>query len=529
MIQLNTAQKVIAKVWTHQIVCIEDEAANAVNWIIWFANQIYRHDQKPFYTYNMAEGMRRFGEVGDPSSASRVKLGFAETDIFDKPELGVDPVTYYLDQFVKFKDDGIFVFQDLHKSIVDPRTGTYDPLIVSYLRTIASDSEIDTHYTKRLIFLGQKIELPDELIRLIPIVNFPLPNLRTREAAVSQSILTSGTIENIDKNLIAEAASGLTVTEISAQIKNCHQNASMVGANFDTPNILAHVIDYKTRLLERLKVQVYPTSNAQFGGHEILKDWLDEAYLMMQPEIAEYGLPKYKGMLLAGVSGCGKTLIAKSIASSWNLPLIKLNLGELKGRYVGESEQNLKKALSLIGYLEGVLLIDEVEKTTAGSNSDSTGVSTNMLSQLLDYMNEQSKQFVVLTANNVAQIPSELLRSGRINERWFVDLPGKKSRREILDIHLFSDPRRIKTEHRPQLEEELAELVDRTKGYSGAEIEEISLRGLRRAIRMNRPQRPLLKDFMFDLPVPLNRSHQQQHQKISEYKKYARTTSKDLD
>ncbi len=234
-------------------------------------------------------------------------------------------------------------------------------------------------------------------------------------------------------------------------------------------------------------------------------------------------------MLLAGVSGCGKTLVAKSIASQWNMPLIKLSLGALKGRYVGESEGNLKQALELTKYIDGILLIDEVEKGTAGHGTDSTGVSGGMLSILLDHMNEQDNQFVVLTANNVAQIPSELLRSGRINERWFVDLPGRRSREEIIKIHLFADPRRVDPDYQDQLEPEILQLVDRTQGYSGAELEEIVLRGLRQAICQKRPRQPMLKDFIKDLPVPLKTFNNQQHQKVEEYKKYARLTSNDSD
>lgn len=524
---LTTAQKTIGKVLSHKIVGVEDEAANNSDWIAWFATQLHRHDcSHPVYIYSLSEGLREF-RISRQNSQTIPQV--KKTEVIEPPELGIDPATHYLDSFVRFKDNGIFIFQDLHKNIIDPRSGDYDPLIVSYLRTIAANREIDSGFVKRLIFLGEKIRLPNESIRLIPIVRFPLPNLKTRCSIARRAIARADSVEIIDSSTAAEAAGGLTGYEISTQIENCHRNASMTGGEFNSASIANHIIQYKTELLKRLKVEVYTTNDERFGGHEVLREWLDEAYLMMQPKIADYGLPRYKGMLLAGVSGCGKTLIAKSIASSWKLPLFKLNLGALKGRYVGESETNLKRVLELTKYLEGVMLIDEVEKGTASAGDDSTGVSGGMMSILLDHMNEQKNQFIVLTANNVEQIPSELLRSGRINERWFADLPGRKSRAEILKIHLFANPKRVAADYRLEVETQIEELSDRTKGYSGAELEEIVLRGLRSCLRRGRPQKPQLKDFIENLPIPLSLFNREQHQKIEEYKKYARLTSNDSD
>lgn len=202
------------------------------------------------------------------------------------------------------------------------------------------------------------------------------------------------------------------------------------------------------------------------GGLSGLRSWLDHERPLLTADLRERGIRPPRGVLLVGVPGCGKSLSAKAIASSWNLPLYRLDLSAIQGMYVGQSEGNLKEALATADHVAPcVLWIDEIEKGLAGSR-DGHEVTKRLVGQFLFWLQEaKSRVFVVATANDVTQLPAELLRRGRFDEIFFVDLPTAEERKEIISIYV---KRGLKRELPAEL---LGKLVDVSEGFAGADIE----------------------------------------------------------
>ncbi len=515
---MTITHKTIAAIKAYQAIGIQYYAPDFKQWIDWLANTISSVPAMtniPIFYYSQATGL------------FRVKYNtFEQSDILAPVQPGQDPVSHYLKEYLNYQGKGIFIMTDLDKYFFNTSSNSYHKLASSYLRTITTIVEQSQEISKRLIFLSEKIDLEADLLRLVPILDFPLPNQISRENTIAEVLAEKEIEQGIEVEKIAKAAAGLTLNEIEDRINNYYFYRQQENKEFNNSSLLESMTEYKTSLLKKLKIEVANPKQTQFGGHEVLRKWLQDAYQLMQPQISEeYGLPKYKGCLLAGVSGCGKTLVAETIAHEWNLPLIKLSIPSLKGGLVGQSENNLKNALKLIENIEGIVLIDEIEKAIGGRGTDSSGVSDGMLSILLDWMNAQENQFVIATANDVTRLPSEVLRSGRMNERWFVDLPGTKARKQILEIHLYQNSKRVEPKYKKSINDYLLELVDRTQGFSGAELQEIVLRGLRQAVIEGRPRQPMFKDFVVDLPAKLSESHPEQHKAIVAWGKNARPTS----
>lgn len=217
--------------------------------------------------------------------------------------------------------------------------------------------------------------------------------------------------------------------------------------------------------IERVTVRGNELSVGGLGG---LKAWLDKERPLLTADLRERGIRPPRGVLLVGVPGCGKSLSTKAIAASWSLPLYRLDLSTIHGQYLGQSESRLKDALSTADHVSPcVLWIDEIEKGLAGAQgSGDGGTSTRLVGQFLYWLQEaRARVFVVATANDVSKLPPELLRRGRFDELFFVDLPTPAERREIIDIYV---KRGLKQEQSPALMDELVELSD---GFAGSDLE----------------------------------------------------------
>jgi ATP-dependent 26S proteasome regulatory subunit len=203
------------------------------------------------------------------------------------------------------------------------------------------------------------------------------------------------------------------------------------------------------------------------GGLAGLRHWLERRRPLLTMDSGERNIRPPRGVLLVGVPGCGKSLSAKAIAVAWRLPLYRLDIGAVFGMYLGQSENRLRDALSTADTLAPcVLWIDEIEKGLAGSGTESTGVTTRLVGQFLYWLQESpARVFVVATANDVRSLPQELLRSGRFDEMFFVDLPDPQERREIIEIYL----RQYLTV--PVSEDDVDELVHLSEGFAGSDIE----------------------------------------------------------
>lgn len=236
----------------------------------------------------------------------------------------------------------------------------------------------------------------------------------------------------------------------------------------DIPGILIA----KRRLLGSsgvLEAVEAPTDMSQIGGMANLKAWLEMRREALTPRAVAFGISPPKGVLLLGVQGAGKSLCAKAVATAWQVPLLRLDAGSLYDKFVGESERRLRTALDQAKAMAPVVLwIDEIEKAFASAASQSTdgGLSKRMFATLLTWMQERTKPiFLVATANDIEALPPELLRKGRFDEIFFVDLPGRGARRDIFSIHLRKRNRKVE-------EFDLDRLADESGGYSGAEIEQ---------------------------------------------------------
>jgi ATP-dependent 26S proteasome regulatory subunit len=207
-----------------------------------------------------------------------------------------------------------------------------------------------------------------------------------------------------------------------------------------------------------------------FGGLDNLKQWLEEKRKLMSPskreEMKRRNIKPPRGILIMGVPGCGKSLAAKAISAKWQLPLYLLDFATVQGRYVGQSEQQLKEALEAAEYVSPcVLWIDEIEKGLSGVSSDN-GITNRMIGQFLFWLQECKKEvFVVATANNIDNLPAELLRKGRFDELFFVDLPNEIERKEILTLYI-AKYLRINVN-----DDFMNKLIELTNGFSGADLE----------------------------------------------------------
>jgi SpoVK/Ycf46/Vps4 family AAA+-type ATPase len=224
-------------------------------------------------------------------------------------------------------------------------------------------------------------------------------------------------------------------------------------------------------------LEFYPADNsmADVGGLEYLKKWLGRRGKAFSSGAAEFGIPSPKGVLLLGAPGCGKSLTAKAVASAWRLPLLRLDLGRIFSGLLGSSEDNMRKAIKVAeGVAPAVLWIDEIEKGLAGNASGQSdgGTASRVFGTLLTWMQENTAQvFVVATANRIEILPPELLRRGRFDEIFFVDLPGAATRAEILGIHL-------KRRRRDPAGFDIESLASMSEGFSGAELEHAVVEGL---------------------------------------------------
>ncbi|WP_458246828.1 AAA family ATPase [Streptomyces sp. MAI_2237] len=215
--------------------------------------------------------------------------------------------------------------------------------------------------------------------------------------------------------------------------------------------------------LERLTLK---SEDYAVGGLSSLRDWLERKHRLMHTDLRGTGLRPPRGVLLVGVPGCGKSLSAKAIAQQWQLPLYRLDMASIHGRYLGESESRMREALQTADRVAPCILwIDEIEKGLAGSH-DISGVSQRVIGQFLFWLQESdSRAFVVATANDVRSLPPELLRKGRFDELFFVDLPDETDRREIIELYYR---RYVKTEPEPG---QIDRLVDLSEGFAGSDIE----------------------------------------------------------
>lgn len=331
-----------------------------------------------------------------------------------------------------------------------------------------------------VILTGDEIELPGILRELAAHVSLPGPSdqeLLELMTSIVRDLARARHIEiaitPAERDRMVRHLSGLTFMEAEKVLTK-----AIVEDDALTADDIEHVLEAKRRIVEREGLlEYYPAERALSDIADLagLKRWLAKRKAVVgDPQRArEFGLEFPKGVLLLGVPGCGKSLSAKAVASEWGLPLLKLDPSNLYNKYIGESERNFRRAMRAAERMAPVVLwIDELEKAFAAGEGEDGGVSRRVLGSFLSWMQERDGDvFVVATANDVRALPPELLRKGRFDEIFFLDLPDRAVREEIFRIHLRArghDPGGF----------DLAVLAAHTDGFSGSEIEEVVVSGL---------------------------------------------------
>ncbi len=323
------------------------------------------------------------------------------------------------------------------------------------------------------------INIPQELSKDIAIIDLPLPSYQDLRDVFNRVLVERGTVfpeEFVDT--IIRAARGLTIVE-AYRVFN---RALLKGGDYKLDDIDL-ILEEKKKIIRKYDMLDYiepDESIDSVGGLFELKKWLIERERAFSVEARNFGLPAPKGLLLLGVQGCGKSLMAKSIASMWKLPLLRLDMASL---YTSEStpEEALRNAIKVAGSLEPVVLwIDEIEKGLSGVKDEKESSTSRSFGMFITWMQEKKEAvFVVATANNVVNLPPELLRKGRFDEIFFIDLPDIHERREIFSIHL-------KKRGRDPKDYNIDEFVKMTEHFSGAEIEQVVIAALFKAFSEKR-------------------------------------------
>jgi SpoVK/Ycf46/Vps4 family AAA+-type ATPase len=372
-----------------------------------------------------------------------------------------DPISA-LDYVMDCRDPAVFLLKDFPAHIADR-------MVIRKLRDLSH--ALKTTY-KTLIILGPTLKLPNELEKDVTVVDYPLPDfeeLGSMLDGIVQSVKDNAQIKSnltsAQREQIIKAAQGLT----SAEAENVFAKSLVEAQGFD----IGVVVTEKEQIIRKTGMLEYYRATEQFadvGGMDDLKGWLNSRASALTDKARDFGLPHPKGVMLLGVQGCGKSLCCKAIASLWNLPLLRLDVGKVFSGIVGSSEENVRRAISIAeSVAPAILWVDEVEKGfagTRGSGLSDGGTTARVFASFVTWLQEKTAPvFVVATANDISQLPPEFLRKGRFDEIFFVDLPSTAERREILNIHL-------KKRKRDPASFDLDIVASKTEGFSGAEIEQ---------------------------------------------------------
>jgi hypothetical protein len=428
--------------------------------------------------------------------ASDGGLMFKPVPEYKKPP-HADPLLYVFDYIANFNGDGVFILGDIH-AFIAKNSPQLSWEIVSKVKNLYHRLKPTG---KRIVLLGQNIQLHESLIRLIPYCEVPLPTVEQAKEHINSYLydlweLASQIDEPFKLNLtdsdletLSRAALGLTLEEISDFLRltvkeKLTDDGIVVDADF-----IPKAVEYKTRLLAQMGIELGKPANIPFGGLDNLREWLQKRRRLFTTEARELHLPQPKGVLLAGVPGTGKSMVAKNIANILNLPLLQLDIASLLGSLVGESEGNVRRALKTAEAIAPCIIwMDELEKALSGSG-DTSGVSQRILGNILTFMSEcTTGVFVVATCNDPSALPPELKRKGRFDEMFFVDLPTEPERVQILGIHLQRFGITVESEY-------LEAIAANTAKFSGAELETLAAEAALLAFDEGRPQQVTLGDL----------------------------------
>jgi AAA+ superfamily predicted ATPase len=412
---------------------------------------------KAFFTWSVGKGFRKVRGAWTPEGAAQPLEAIAAVEKLGEPSL--------------------VVLKDFHPYL-------QDPMVVRALRDLGQ--QLKSTFTTVLI-LSPALNIPVELEKDVSVLDVPLPTYRDLLQLLKEIVdlvrknrRAEVELSRDDADQLLRAALGLTLSEAeNAFAKAIARDGKLSRDDVDL------VLEEKRQVIRKSGLlEYFPTDArlADVGGLDTLKRWLDRRGAAFSEAARKFGLPEPKGLLLLGVQGCGKSLTAKAVAAQWRLPLLRLDLGRIFSSYIGSSEENLRRAIRVAESVAPVVLwVDEIEKGLSGAGGSGhadSGVSARVFGGLLTWLQEKTAPvFVVATANQIANLPPELLRKGRFDEIFFIDLPAAPERREILSIH-------IRKRQRDPAAFDLDALASATEGFSGAELEQAVVAGLYEAFAL---------------------------------------------
>lgn len=445
----------------------------------------------PYYTWSRTRGLRSYKQ-----------LGIAKETL---------PAQEALNQVEFWQRKAIYNFQGLGEDL-------HDKLIAAKLRDAAVQF---LKHDGGVVITGYiPDELPHSIQHLSTLVKLPLPSRKDFKHLIENLYRDLSQRASVDIHLTQEEMSqllnnlqGMTLLEAEKILTRAMLEDNKLG-----PNDLVTIIQAKKQIIEREGLlEYYPSQTAlhDIAGLEGLKNWLQKRRAIIQDSqrARAFGLSFPKGILILGIQGTGKSLCAKAVANSWGLPLLKMDPSKLYNKYIGESEKNFHRASKAAEQLAPVVLwIDEIEKAFASGGDMDSGLSQRVLGSFLTWLQERKGDvFVVATANDVSKLPPELLRKGRFDEMFFVDLPNQESRSEIFRIHL--EQRKRRTE-----DFDLETLAKSSKGFSGAELEQVVVSGLYTAFSLEQDLNTHILLEEIKQTVPLSHTMQE---KIIEMRQWA--------
>jgi len=466
--------------------------------------------------------------VWKSSEGFRNNEGIIEEDTFDKHSA--------LKYIREYDQPAVFVLLDFH-IFCEKCNGGVDNNIVRSLKDLMPNLK-QSMQPKNVIFVSPTFNSPDDLKKDVTVLDFELPQQEDIERVLNE-IIDANAGGNLNVNLndkekesLVKAAVGLTLQEAENAFARAMVNDGSLNAS-DVDLVLKE----KSQVIKKNDLLEYIDSEVNIndvGGLENLKKWLIKRDKSWLSSAKRYGLPSPKGVLLTGVPGCGKSLVAKAISSMWHLPLLRFDVSKVFNMYVGNSESNMREAIKMAEAISPCILwIDEIEKGFSGlGGSGDSGTSSRIFGTFLSWMQEKTKPvFVVATANNIAGLPSEMMRKGRFDEIFFIDLPTLNERKQIFKVHLES---RLKE---PDVvgdfvinDESLLHLAELTEGFGGAELEQIVIMGLFDAFAGDRSITMLDFENAIKNTIPLSVTQSEQIRSIRQWaniRAVAATTQED--
>lgn len=415
-------------------------------------------------------------------------------------------ITEALQQLSEQKEPGVLLIKDFSWTLASP----------SLLKRLFRDISQQAKTSLKIVFLLSPLsEIPDDMMKEITVISFALPHEKELEGIFSQVLKSFPNVKNEltdeQKQKLLKGALGFTSQEAKLAFQKM-----LVGRTELNEEALEVVFEEKGRMIQRDGLLDYVPQKyllEDIGGLENLKEWLVDRASFFSKEAQEAGLNIPKGILLTGVSGCGKSLSCQVIAAAWGLPLYRLDMNRVYGGALGPPEESFRRAiLQIEAVAPAILWLEEIEKGVAGYQQGDRGVTARIFSSFLTWLQEHtSPVFCAATANEINALPPELLRKGRFDEIFFVDLPKEKERLQIFEVHLRKKGVELKNFN-------LLELAKATDGFNGAEIEQCVIAGLIQAFKGGK--KPLAQEDIFKVigrMVPLSTTMAEQIKAIKRW------------